>query len=484
MGYQVVQDVATERAVLSGIAQFGKDALVDVQDLINVNSFANEDNKIIFRCLEHALTDSETIDMPSFLAAASSLSLYEAVSSKSQADYLRSVFNMPILLENVRKHARRLMKLELIRKAQSKHKSAYVELSEMVGDETVDEILAASERPVFDLMTELNDGRGDTPLQIAFEGDEYLQNKIDNPVEMVGIATPWGRFNNVIGGGCRRGGVVLIAARPKTGKTTLAKECALHVAGKLNIPVLMLDTEMVKDDQFERSLASLSKVPTNRITTGQFGQNEMEKTAVFEANKYLKTIPYYHKSVAGKSFEQILSIIRRWIIKEVGYDENGKVKDCLVLYDYFKLMSDDDLDKMQEYQALGFQISRLTDFCKEYDFPCLSFVQVNRDGIAKETSDIVAQSDRLLWLCHALLIFKRKSEEEMVEAGVEHGNTKMVPLECRYGPGMDHGDYINMKLNGDISSIEEGFTHFELKKNKHVDETGFEYDDSDESELM
>lgn len=108
--------------------------------------------------------------------------------------------------------------------------------------------------------------------------------------------------------------------------------------------------------------------------------------------------------------------MRRWIIQNVGYDSTGRVNDCLIVYDYLKLMTPDKItNNMQEFQVLGFQITALHNFCVQYDCPCLSFVQLNRDGITKESTDTVSGSDRLIWLCTSFSIFKNKSIEEIEE---------------------------------------------------------------------
>ena len=41
----------------------------------------------------------------------------------------------------------------------------------------------------------------------------------------------------------------------------------------------------------------------------------------------------------GAPFENILNVIKRWVLQEVGTDENGRTNECLVVYDYLKLMS-------------------------------------------------------------------------------------------------------------------------------------------------
>ena len=459
----VLQDSAAERAILSSFIQHGKDAYYSVTDILDISCFVDVNNQFIYKCLCHILEADKTVDVPTILSSANDIGILEQVNNSEQMTFIRSLFNLPVKKENVRKHAVKIKKLQIGRLAQEKHKEAYSLLADIDGTQTIDEILAISEKPLLELSFSLNSQKTDGPLQIADGGRELLESLCNNPVKNIGIPTPFARFNQVIGGGLRNGGVNLIAARPKQGKTTFGKEVALHVSGKLKIPTLFLDTEMVKDDQYFRSLASISRVPINEIETGQFGQDAMKKKRVFDADSILQNMFYKHCAIAGKPFDEIIAVIRRWILQDVGYNSDGTVKPCLVIYDYFKMMNQESMQGMEEYQALGFQISKLSDFCKLYQFPVLAFVQINRDGVTKETSDIISGSDRLLWLCHSLSIWKRKTKEEF-ENDSDNGNMKLIPLEARFGASLDEGDYIHYTMDGERSMISEGRTFKETKK--------------------
>jgi hypothetical protein len=268
-----------------------------------------------------------------------------------------------------------------------------------------------------------------------------------------------------------------------TGKSMFGDAVAMHVASKHNIPVLMLDTEMSKEDHYNRILANLSGVEINRISTGRFSESEIEKEKVFNAAKKLKEIPYHYISIAGESFENILSQMRKWIYQHVGFDENGQTNDCLIVYDYLKLMGSEGINaSMQEYQVLGFQITKLHNFMVKYDAACLSFVQLNRDGITKESTDVVSGSDRLIWLCTSFSIFKMKSDEELATDGPENGNRKLVPVVARHGEGLDDGDYISMRMHGKFGRIEQGLTRNEIHEGNRNREEGFETGELDDGE--
>ena len=156
----------------------------------------------------------------------------------------------------------------------------------------------------------------------------------------------------------------------------------------------------------------------------------------------------------------------------------------MIIYDYLKLMTSDSISSsLQEFQVLGFQITSLHNFCVQYDCPCLSFVQLNRDGITKESTDVVSGSDRLIWLCTSFSIFKNKSEEEVAEDGEDNGNRKLVPLVSRHGAGLADGDYINMSMIGEVGKILEGVTRNKLRKNTKQDSQGFIVENDDDEKV-
>jgi hypothetical protein len=140
---------------------------------------------------------------------------------------------------------------------------------------------------------------------------------------------------------------------------------------------------MNAEDQKNRIIAGLSQTKIRKVESGQFASDELARERVADVVQY-KDIPFYYENITGKPFDEILSIVRRWLMQEVGMEEDGTTKDCVIVYDYFKLMDAGDLDDMQEFQVLGFQMQKLTDFVIKHDIACMSYVQLNRDGITKE----------------------------------------------------------------------------------------------------
>ena len=88
-------------------------------------------------------------------------------------------------------------------------------------------------------------------------------------------------------------------------------------ASREGVPTLVLDTEMSKEDHLNRLIANISGVPINEIATGKFTEDDEKADRVQKAVEELDSIPYHYISVAGKPFEGILNLIRRWVTQEV-----------------------------------------------------------------------------------------------------------------------------------------------------------------------
>ena len=464
-----LSDIGAERAVLAGLLQHGVDGYISVSDIISHETFVNTNNQIIYKCLCNIIENDKSVDVPSILAAAESLGVLETINTKQELSYIKTLFNFPVNQDNILPFAAQIKKFEFARNIQKLTVKIHKDVEVINGTESIDDIIGILENPVTDFLRE--DDGGEHPEKIGEGVQEYVDFLTENQCDIIGVPTGFSRFDEAIGGGLRRKCVDLVSARPKVGKSVFADNVALNVSS-IGVPVLVLDTEMSKEDHLNRLIANISGVPINEVATGKFSNDADKSNKVKAAIEKLSDIPYSYVSVAGKPFEQILNIIKRWIVQEVKTDEAGKTNDCVIIYDYLKLMSSSSItNNLQEYQALGFQITSLHNLCVKLDIPCLSFVQLNRDGITKESTDAVSGSDRLIWLCTSFSIFKAKSPEELAQDGPNAGNRKLVPIVSRHGAGMDDGDYINMNMIGAHAKLIELQTRNEFKNNP-VGDTG------------
>lgn len=481
----ILCDPASERAVLAGICSYGEEAYLDIADIVQESTFTIDSNGVIFKCLKRVCENEHRpkIDIASIYSAAQELGVSHLLSKKEEAQHLKAVIDFPVSIENVRKFAAKIRKLEIARLLRKQLEGAQDKLLEINGSESITSILGIAEDTIFNFASLLND-TDNNPVHIGKDIDDYIQNLIDSPIDQIGIPTGFPVYDQAIGGGFRKGTVNVIAARPKTGKTLLADNIGFYIANKLKIPVLNMDTEMNVKDHINRVLAMMSEIEISTIETGKFALSPDQKNKLDKASKELKETPLFYKTIAGKPFEEQLALMRRWIVKEVGLNDDGTAKQCVIIYDYLKLMDSAGISQdMKEYQVLGFMMTALHNFAVRYQVPILGFVQLNRDGITKESTDTASGSDRIIWLCSNFSIFKRKSDEEIAEDGPSNGNRKLLPLVSRHGGGLDDNDYINCHMKGWCAKITEGKTRLELVGNNNNDNEGFVVDENNDQEI-
>jgi replicative DNA helicase len=481
----ILCDPSAERAVLSGLLEYGEEVFLDIGDIISESSFTIDSNQIIYKCCKHIFTtdqNTKSIDIASIYSAAQELGVSHILAQKEEAQHLKAIKDFPIIKSNIRKFAAKVKKLEIARALHKELESTQDKLLDISGSESISAILGIAEDAVFNFATSLNTDGDNAPVQISSKIDEYIEFLQTNRVDQIGISTGFPVYDQAIGGGLRRGTINVIGARPKVGKTLLSDNIGLYIANQ-NIPVLNMDTEMTKEDHLHRLLAMSTEIEINKIETGKFVESAVHMKKIEEAAKTLKAAPLYHKSIAGKSFDEQIAIMRRWLVKDVGLNDDGTAKECVIIYDYLKLMDSTGISQdLKEYQVLGFMMTALHNFAIKYKVPILSFIQLNRDGITKESTDSASGSDRIIWLCSNFSIFKRKSDEEMAEDGGKSGNRKLVPVISRHGGGLDDNDYINCHMKGWCAKITEGQTRLEIMNNSQSNSDGFIIDDTNNNE--
>jgi replicative DNA helicase len=482
----ILCDPSAERAVLSCICKYGDKAYIEVADIISDSTFTIDSNQFIWKCLKNIFTKEQPIhiDVASIYSSAQELGVLPLMQNKEETQHLKAILDFPASLENIKPFAAKIKKLEIARSLHAELSVAQDKLLDINGSETIGSILGIAEDTIFDFSSKISGSEDTNPKHVGDGIDDYLQHLIDNPIAQVGISTGFPIYDQAIGGGLRKSTVNVIAARPKTGKTLLADNMGFFIANKLNIPVLNMDTEMTTEDHVNRLIAMSTEIEISKIETGKFSESPVSLQKVNESKENLKKTPLFYKSIAGKPFDEQLSIMKRWVVQTVGLNDDGTAKECVIFYDYLKLMDTSGLSQdLKEYQVLGFMMTSLHNFATKYQIPIVAFVQLNRDGITKESTDTASGSDRIIWLCSNFTIFKRKSDEEIAEDGGQSGNRKLIPIISRHGGGLDDNDYINCQMKGWCAKISEGSTKLEITNNTGSKKDGFIVDANNEEEI-
>lgn len=164
-------------------------------------------------------------------------------------------------------------------------------------------------------------------------------------------------------GGLSRSDLILIAARPGIGKTSLALNIASHVALKEKKGVAIFSLEMSGEQLVSRMISSLALVDSSRLRTGDIRPDEWTRLA--EAVSILGDSPVKIDDNAGVTVQEIKAKLRRE--KNVG----------LVIIDYLQLMRSGSRSENRVQEVA--EISRsLKIMARELDVPVVALSQLNR----------------------------------------------------------------------------------------------------------
>ena len=240
------------------------------------------------------------------------------------------------------------------------------------------------------------------PIQIGEGLRQWLEERFNAPKEVIGVPTGFPSLDTRILG-LWTGSLTILAAKYKRGKSAMLQAIGLNVA-KMGIPVYMISTEMQDTEIQSRAVANFAGISLHKIMKGQCGEEEKQK--IHRAVDLLEKIPFTHLHVTNYTLEELLALIKRYVYQQVGFDEKGKTKPCLVLLDYIKMS--DKVDKNSwvehEWQALGEFSKKLKELASNLNIPILSAAQLNEQGK-------VAAAARLNWNCDTLLQWESYAEE-------------------------------------------------------------------------
>jgi len=135
-----LQDLASERAVLAGLCQYGLDYYLDI-DFITSEDFTDDMNKVLFDCIYRIISENSKIELSSILSAANTLGVNQIINSKDEISFIRSLFNFPIDRSNCEIYAAKISKLKLARELKSTLNKCEKELSSITGEEDVMEMI-------------------------------------------------------------------------------------------------------------------------------------------------------------------------------------------------------------------------------------------------------------------------------------------------------------------------------------------------------
>lgn len=194
---------------------------------------------------------------------------------------------------------------------------------------------------------------------------EHVEELSKHPGQLIGISTGFPALDRITCG-LQNGNLIVIAARPSQGKTSLALQLAEHACG-LGKSVAFFSLEMTDEDLADRLLCSVAAVDLHLYRTGYLNRDEWQRLgqAANQTSDYKLTIDQTTKQTPLSMRLQALRIK-----KEIGLD--------MIVVDYLQLISP-DTPKDKRYQEIGAITHELKAIAKELRVPVVALAQLSRE---------------------------------------------------------------------------------------------------------
>ncbi|MEL4893976.1 replicative DNA helicase [Crocosphaera sp. Alani8] len=353
------QNIEAEESILGGIL-LDSEAMGRVVDLISPEAFYVQSHKEIYQASLRLYGQGQPTD---FLTVKSSLEDYGLLEQVGGLNKLTQLLDRTVSAVNIDRYAALVMDKYLRRQLIA----AGHEIVDL-GFETSQEleiVLDESEKKIFAL-TQKRPQEGLIPISDTIIKTFNELEKLQEETSLPGIESGFYDLDAMTGG-LQRSDLIIIAGRPSMGKTAFGLGMAANIAKKFNLPVAMFSLEMSKEQLSMRLLAAEAGIESNRLRSGRFVQNDVEKISI--AIGTLSNLPIYIDDAANITVTQIRSQVRRLLAEKKG--EFG-----LVLIDYLQLM--EGAGSENRVQELSKITRSLKGLAREIKAPVIALSQLSR----------------------------------------------------------------------------------------------------------
>lgn len=422
-GRQMPHALDAEQAVLGSIL-IDSSCVAEVIGILRPDDFYLEQNREIYETIYTMFNFSQTIDPVTVLDKMRELGCFH----DNSRDYILQLMEITPTAARVERYARIVREKAMLRGLAQ----AASDISQIVYDQvgTPSEILEAAEKKIYALR------KGERTDSLEHIGT-VLHKVFDHLTELSmsdsaipGLSTGLRDLDTKING-LNKSDLLLIAARPAMGKSSLALNIGVNVAKKYKQTVAVFNLEMSREQLAMRLLSGESFVDSQKMLTGKLSDEEWGKLAMASAS--LSQTDIRIDDNPSVTVAEMNAKLRR--VEDLG----------LVIIDYLQLMTGSGYGRQSEnrVQVVG-EISRsLKIMAKELNVPVICLSQLSR-AVESRTdkrpimsdlreSGAIEQDADVIMFIYRDDYYNENSEEknvaECIVAKNRHGETGTVKLQ-------------------------------------------------------
>ncbi|HEX7090630.1 MAG TPA: replicative DNA helicase [Longimicrobiales bacterium] len=351
-----------EVSVLGGMI-IDSDAVSKAIEIVDDSMFYREANRRVFRAMARLFQRGQVIDP---VTVAEELKKTDELAAAGGMAYLAELLDAVPTAANVEYHARIVRERALLRRL-IEASSQVIRDAYEPGERTVEEVLDEAEHRIFQV-AQAHEREGfvwiKKILYPTFEQIEKLQAAQGG---ITGVPSGFPDLDAMTGG-FQKGDLVVLAARPSMGKTSIVVGMALHAAIVHQVPVALFSLEMGKEQIVQRMLCHEGIVDLGRLLRGRLSDDDYVRLA--QAAGHLNTAPIWIDDSGSLNVMEMRAKARRLKADQPGLG--------LIVLDYIQLMGGGTGNAENRQQEVS-QISRgLKTLAKELGVPIIALSQLSR----------------------------------------------------------------------------------------------------------
>ncbi|MER7837201.1 replicative DNA helicase [Streptomyces sp. NPDC096040] len=354
------QDLDAEQSVLGGML-LSKDAIADVVEILKGHDFYKPAHETIYQSILDVYAKGEPADP---ITIAAELTKRGEINKVGGASYLHTLVQTVPTAANAEYYAEIVHERAVLRRLVE----AGTRITQMgyAADGDIDEIVNSAQAEIY-AVTEQRTSEDYLPLGDIMEGAlDEIEAIGSRTGEMTGVPTGFTDLDSLTNG-LHPGQMIVIAARPAMGKSTLALDFARAASIKHNLPSVIFSLEMGRNEIAMRLLSAEARVALHHMRSGTMTDDDWTRLA--RRMPDVSAAPLYIDDSPNLSMMEIRAKCRR-------LKQRNDIK--LVIIDYLQLMQSGSKRSESRQQEVSDMSRNLKLLAKELELPVIALSQLNR----------------------------------------------------------------------------------------------------------
>ncbi len=354
------QDVAAEQSVLGGM-MLSKDAIADVIEVLRSTDFYRPAHELVFDAVLELYGRGEPADA---VTVSDELTKKGTLGRVGGAPYLHTLISSVPTAANAGYYARIVRERAVLRRlVEAGTKIVQLGYATTGGD--VDDIVNAAQAEVYQV-TERRTSEDYLPIgQLIEPTVDEIEAAGHRGEGMIGVPTGFADLDRLTNG-LHPGQMIVLAARPAIGKSTLGLDIARSASIRHGLTSVIFSLEMSRTEITMRMLSAEAKIPLQKLRQGRLEDTDWTKMARTMGD--LSDAPLFIDDSPNMSLMEIRAKCRR-------LKQRHDLK--IVVIDYLQLMSSGKRVESRQQEVSEFSRA-LKLLAKELEVPVIAISQLNR----------------------------------------------------------------------------------------------------------